>query len=387
MINHARYFAPAWALLAAVTVVGATLWLLERAPPADTLPPVEQLTIERVTITERGFGVHVRSDSNADLLIAQAMVDGAFWVFSQDPPGPIARLASAWIEIDYPWVAGEVHHLRFISSVGTTFDHSVDVALLTPRGSPAQLLDYALTGIAVGLLPIIFGMLFLPLVKSLAPAGLEFILALTVGLLGFLFVDMILAGLDAGAAASASFGGPALVIVALLLTLLALSVRRDAGAPAAQGRKLALWIAFGIGLHNFGEGLAIGAAFAGNELAMGTFLMVGFALHNTTEGLGLVAPLGRERTRFTLLASLALLAGLPTVPGIWLGALAFSPHYVAAFFGVGAGAIGHVVIEIDRFTTARARAAGTVPRYSAVSVAGYCCGAGIMYATALLIAV
>ena len=61
------------------------------------------------------------------------------------------------------------------------------------------------------------------------------------------------------------------------------------------GWVLALLIAVGIGLHNFGEGLAIGSAFALGEAALGTLFIVGFTLHNTTEGLAIVAPLARER--------------------------------------------------------------------------------------------
>ncbi len=67
--------------------------------------------------------------------------------------------------------------------------------------------------------------------------------------------------------------------------------------PSGGGWVLALLIAVGIGLHNFGEGLAIGSAFALGEAALGTLLIVGFTLHNTTEGLAIVAPLARERQR------------------------------------------------------------------------------------------
>ena len=64
-----------------------------------------------------------------------------------------------------------------------------------------------------------------------------------------------------------------------------------AGDAAGAAGRLALMIALGIGLHNLGEGLAIGSAYAIGELALGAFLVVGFAIHNTTEGFAIVAPL------------------------------------------------------------------------------------------------
>src|SRR5690606_34954390 len=87
---------------------------------------------------------------------------------------------------------------------------------------------------------------------------------------------------------------------------------------------VAALIAAAIGLHNLGEGLAIGTSYATGEIALGTFLVVGFLLHNSTEGLGIVAPIAAERTRLGLLAALGLVAGLPTVLGAWLGAFAYS---------------------------------------------------------------
>ena len=72
-----------------------------------------------------------------------------------------------------------------------------------------------------------------------------------------------------------------------------------------------LLIALGIGLHDLGEGLAVGAAYAVGEVALGTSLVFGFLLHNTTEGLGILAPLAHSRPTVQTLAGLGLTAGLP----------------------------------------------------------------------------
>jgi len=348
-------------------------------------PPIENLTIERVQVTENGFVVKVRADSPEPLIIAQAMVDGAYWVFTQEPPGPLQRMETALLTIDFPWVADEVHHLRFVTAVGSTFDHSVDVALKTPRPSWSLLADYAVLGIFVGLVPVVFGMLFFPAIKSLQPSGLEFVLALTIGLLGYLFVDMTLEGLELATDASAIFGGSALVLIPMVLTLVALLAISNRSRNHENGIRVAAMVALGIGLHNFGEGLAIGASFATNEVALGAFLIVGFTLHNTTEGIGIVSPLVRERVGLPLFAGLALLAGLPAVPGIWVGAFSFAPHWAAVFFGVGAGAVLQVIFEIDRFLKSRVREDAGMSRITGISVSGYATGAAVMYGTALLV--
>src|SRR4030042_1416141 len=87
---------------------------------------------------------------------------------------------------------------------------------------------------------------------------------------------------------------------------------RTAAPPSALF--VAGLIALGIGLHNFGEGLAIGAAFALGEAALGSFLVVGFTLHNITEGVRIAAPLTREQATIRRTAGLALLGGSSVVP-------------------------------------------------------------------------
>ena len=71
--------------------------------------------------------------------------------------------------------------------------------------------------------------------------------------------------------------------------------RKLSSGSSVEGKRVSNKIATGIGLHNFGEGLAIGSAFAVGEAALGTFLIIGFTLHNITEGVGIAAPLLKDR--------------------------------------------------------------------------------------------
>ena len=73
------------------------------------------------------------------MTIAQVQVDDAYWQFTQDPPGPIARGATAWIQVPFPWVLGEAHAVNIVTNTGATFEHEIAVAVATPtadRGEP-----------------------------------------------------------------------------------------------------------------------------------------------------------------------------------------------------------------------------------------------------------
>jgi zinc transporter ZupT len=144
---------------------------------------------------------------------------------------------------------------------------------------------------------------------------------------------------------------------------------------------VALLIAIGIGLHNLGEGLLIGSAYASGALALGAFLVVGFAIHNTTEGLAIVAPLAGDRAGVKKLAALGVIAGAPAVLGAWIGAAAFNPSAGAFLFGLGVGAIAQVVVQLaPALRDAEGRTLN--PR----TVAGLLAGMTLMFATGLLVA-
>ncbi len=165
---------------------------------------------------------------------------------------------------------------------------------------------------------------------------------------------------------------------------------RAAGAAATTagrararrpGYRAAFLVALGIGLHNLGEGLAIGSAYAVGSLALGATLVVGFALHNTTEGLAIVAPVAQERqASLRRLALLGLLAGAPAVLGAWIGASAYNPSLAALMFGVGAGAIAQVVVQI-----APAIRDGAGRLLHPLAVAGLLTGLAVMYVTGLMV--
>ncbi|MBC8035592.1 MAG: metal transporter, partial [Rhizobiales bacterium] len=155
---------------------------------------------------------------------------------------------------------------------------------------------------------------------------------------------------------------------------------RAKGAP--EGLRLATFIALGIGLHNLGEGLAVGAALATGSAALATYLVIGFTIHNVTEGIGIAVPLADERPRLSQFAGLAALAGFPAIAGTILGTQAVSPLWIAVCFGIAAGAILQVIIEVGAMLVRRS---GEGQWLTPPVAGGVVAGLGIMYATALLV--
>lgn len=378
-----------WFGLPLLVLALAAVWLMQSnwLNAFDTgAPPVEKLTFERTVLDGDGIHLRIRAGGSEPITISQLLVNEAYWSFAQVPPGPLANLSTAWLHIPYPWVLGEKQEIKVLSKTGTAFKKEIDVAVATPRAQAGQLVPQALLGAFVGIVPVIIGMLFYPLIRNIGRGGLDFVLALTVGLLAFLFVDSLKEAVEFGVKSAAAFQGIVMVvIIAALSFLLLFAVGRRHGAPT--GLALATYIALGIGLHNLGEGLAIGAAFAAGVAGLGTFLVLGFTLHNVTEGIGIVAPLADDaRPPIAVFAGLALLAGGPAILGIWLGSLSYAPHWSALALAIGAGAILQVIVEVSAYLMRHA-AQHRANWLSPPALGGLVLGIGIMYVTAMLVKV
>jgi zinc transporter, ZIP family len=354
-----------------------------------TGPPVEDLAVERTVLRPGTIELTVRNDGPDAVRIAQAAVNDSFSQF-ETSGSEIGRLRSSKLKISYPWVEGERYEVKLLTSTGGTVTHEIDSAVETPRADVGFYGLMGLLGFYVGILPVTLGMLWLPFVRRVGKSTLRLLIALTIGLLGFLAIDATLEGLDVAGEGSQAFGGAALVLLGIAVSYLVLTAvatyfdsRTDrAQAAGTTAGRVALLVAIAIGLHNLGEGLAIGSAYAVGALALGAFLVIGFALHNTTEGLAIVAPVAARPPAFTRLALLGLIAGGPAIIGAWIGASAFNTSVAAFLLGVGAGAILQVIQQLTPSIRDRSGVA-----LQPLTVAGVLAGFAILYLTSLMVSI
>jgi hypothetical protein len=376
-------------LLLILAVAGAFAALGGPGLADRTGPPVEVIAVERTVLEPGVIELTLRNDGPDPVSVAQVTVNDAFVAFS-GAERPVQRLASEKVRIQHPWVDGEAYEIGLLTSTGATIPHVIDAAVLTPDGGASLYGLMALLGLYVGVIPIALGMLWLPWVKRIPPRIMRVVMAGTVGLLAYLAISATLEGLELAGGGSQSLGGAALVPIGAVVAFLVLTGignflsdrRRKAKESGASGMHLSVLVAIGIGLHNLGEGLAIGSSYASGALALGAFLVVGFALHNTTEGLAIVAPIAKETPSLKRLLLLGLLAGAPAILGAWIGASAFNTSVAAFLFGLGAGAIVQVIVQLApalRDDLGRALHPG--------AVAGLLAGMALMFSTGLLISV
>jgi zinc transporter ZupT len=384
-----------WALVPVVLLVGAVSLFVGTGSSVTGLirenpPEADSFDVRRVTFEPGTIEVAVTNPQQGDLTIATVTVDDAIVPFTLDGPQTLGRLRSSTIVVPYDWVDGEPIVVGVTSSTGIETAHEIPAAVETPGVSARSVLGYGLIGFLVGVVPVAFGLLWLPSLRRSAPQWLAAFMALTAGLLTFLAIEALGEALERQAALPSAIGGAGLVVLGVAASYLALTVlsqqlgtREGGGAAPLGGLSLATLVAIGIGLHNFGEGLAIGSSFALGELTLGAFFVVGFMIHNVTEGLGIAAPAaeGSRSVSLRRLAALTLVAGAPAILGTWVGGFVLNDLLGVLFFAAAAGAALQVVTEVGRFVARRAPGGLTSP----YALGGFLAGLAVMYATGLLI--
>lgn len=412
-------------------VIGAMIVLLLNSSGIlfqNSIKPLPEISIEKVEFSDNNMIVaFVRNTGSSEISIAQADVNDRIYPAAVEPGRTLTRLADAKVIIPFVWNTGEPYEIGITTDDGTRFDKLVKSAAAAPRPTVGQASTFALIGTYVGIIPVMMGLVWYPFIRRLSPNKYNFFLSLTAGLLVFLGIDALLESNEIAVDSLApAFNAQILIImvaIVTLITLLYVSQRlihraskrskpdidieynteyssdsepdlgtRDMKSSSTSFQQqllirpiaISMMISIGIGLHNFGEGLAIGAAVLLGEVALSSFLILGFTLHNTTEGLAIVAPMAKSRRiPVAKLIIMGLIAGGPTIMGAWIGGFLYSPIATVIFLSIGAGAIFQVVYSIGSWMYHTNGSRGLLNNYWIII--GFAFGMFIMYLTGLLV--
>jgi len=319
----------------------------------DSAAPVENLDVERYVLKQGSIELQVRNTGPEEITIAQIIVNDAVMPFEVHPDAVIPRLERATVTIAYPWSYGEAYGLIIFTGNAIPFTLDIPVAFETPQPDTATFWGFTLIGLYVGVIPVFLGIFWFPALRQMGRRTMTFLMAATAGLLIFLGLDTVAEALEFAGRIPSAFQGIGLIGiggVATFLLLEAISKRQSeiTGNEADKRLTIAFVIAVGIGIHNLGEGLAIGGAYNVGEIALGTFLVVGFIIQNITEGLGIIAPVLRDKPGIGRLAIMGMVGGAPAILGAWIGGYTPSPFLTVLFLAIGAGAIFQVIYEIAK---------------------------------------
>ncbi len=346
-----------------------------------------EVSIEKIEFIGNEIQATVRNTGPMDVDVVLADVNDRIQPAAIEPDTSLKRFETALVRIPFDWNEGQPYEIGITTNDGTRFAKGVDAAFPALEPNVDLFVFLGMIGFLIGVVPIMIGLLWYPFIKKLGKNTFNFFLAFTMGLLIFLGIDAMLEAAEISENhLSSIFNGELLIATVVILSFLALYgvgkqlTKKTEFSKLSQGLAISLMIAIGIGFHNLGEGLAVGAAIALGEVALSTFLIIGFATHNTTEGLAIAAPLTKSKAKIMKMIGLGLIAGVPAIFGCWIGGFSFSPFFTLVFLAIGAGAIFQVVLSIFQYMKEKSDLLSNTSLFAGISV-----GLIVMYLTSVII--
>jgi len=347
-----------------------------------------EITIEKIDFIDSEIQATVRNTGHIPVEIVMADINDRIQPAAVEPDRFLERFETTLVRIPFEWNEAEPYTIGITVEDGTRFEKEIEAAAPALELSLDLAIFFAIIGTYVGIIPVMIGLLWLPFIKRISKQKYHFFLALTVGLLLFLAIDSIEEAIEVSNENLAdSFNGTLLITTVTVLSFLGLYysgnklIEKAGSSKFTKPVAIALMISIGIGLHNFGEGLAIGAALGMGSIAFSTFLIIGFALHNTTEGIAIAAPMSRGKLMIGKLAAMGIIAGSPAIFGAWMGGFVYSPFTSVIFLAIGAGAIFQVIVVIMKWIQEE-----NDQNLSTIAVvSGIAVGMLVMYLTSILV--
>ena len=382
---------PVLAISAIAPIVLLVIMIAFLLGPASTFLQfgivLPEVSIEKIEFTGNEIRATVRNTGPVDVNVVLADVNDRIQPAAIEPDTLLERFETALVRIPFDWNEGQPYEIGVTIDDGTRFAKGTDAAFQSLEPDIDLFVFLGMIGFLIGVVPIMIGLLWYPFIKKLGKNSFNFFLAFTMGLLIFLGIDAVIEAAEISENhLSSVFNGELLIATVIILSFLALHgvgkklIKITELSTLSKGLAISLMIAIGIGFHNLGEGLAVGASIALGEVALSTFLIIGFATHNTTEGLAIAAPLTSTKAKIAKMIGLGLIAGIPAIFGTWIGGFSFSPFFTIVFLAIGAGAIFQVVLSIFQYMNEKSNLLSNTSLFAGISV-----GLLIMYLTSVLI--